>query len=120
VPDGDLFKAIREGKVSVVTDQIERFIESGLLLRSGKTLAADIIVTATGFNLNVMGDIAFSVDGEPLVFADTVTYHGTDAAAFPAIDLANEIFRYASMLQSGDDTDEADLSSIARAGEASG
>ena len=57
VPDGDLFKGIRAGKASVVTDEIDRFTETGILLKSGKDLEADIIVTATGFNLNVLGDI---------------------------------------------------------------
>ena len=76
VPDGDLFTGIASGKASVVTDQIETFTEKGVLLQSGEELTADIIVTATGFELNVLGDIAFTVDGEPLVFSDTVTYHG--------------------------------------------
>lgn len=76
VPDADLFKGIAGGKASVVTDQIERFVENGIQLRSGQVLEADIIVTATGFNLNVLGDIAFTIDGKPLVFADSVTYRG--------------------------------------------
>ena len=76
VPDGDLFQGIRTGKASVVTDEIERFTETGILLKSGKQLDADIIVTATGFNLNVLGDIDFAIDGKPLDFADTVTYRG--------------------------------------------
>ena len=76
VPDADLFKALNSGKASVVTDEIERFTPDGVLLKSGATLKADIIVTATGFNLNAMGDIDFVVDGEPLVFSDTVTYRG--------------------------------------------
>lgn len=76
VPDGDLFKAIASGKASVVTDEIERFTATGIRLKSGETLEADIVVTATGFNLNVLGDIAFSIDGEPLDFAETVTYRG--------------------------------------------
>src|SRR5262249_22984544 len=62
VPDGDMFRAIAEGKASVVTNEIERFTEDGILLRSGDTLEADIIVTATGFNLCMMGDIAFTID----------------------------------------------------------
>ena len=53
-----------------------RFTESGILLKSGKLLEADIIVTATGFNLSVLGDIDFIIDGKPLVFSDTVTYRG--------------------------------------------
>jgi cation diffusion facilitator CzcD-associated flavoprotein CzcO len=76
IPDGDLFAGIRAGKASVVTDEIERFTDTGLLLRSGRQLDADIIVTATGFDLNVLGDIEFTIDGKPLVFSDTVTYRG--------------------------------------------
>jgi cation diffusion facilitator CzcD-associated flavoprotein CzcO len=76
VPDADLFQGIKSGKASVVTDEIDRFTEQGILLKSGKVLDADIIITATGFNLNVLGDIAFSIDGKPLEFAQTVTYRG--------------------------------------------
>jgi cation diffusion facilitator CzcD-associated flavoprotein CzcO len=76
VPDADLFLAIKSGKASVVTDEIDRFTGEGILLKSGETLKADIIVTATGFNLNVLGDIAFEIDGKPLDFAETVTYCG--------------------------------------------
>jgi cation diffusion facilitator CzcD-associated flavoprotein CzcO len=76
IPDGDLFQGIKSGKASVVTDEIDRFTEKGILLKSGKELEADIIVTATGFNLSANGDIAFEVDGKPLDFADTVTYRG--------------------------------------------
>jgi cation diffusion facilitator CzcD-associated flavoprotein CzcO len=76
VPDADLFQAIKDGKASVVTDEIDRFVEKGILLKSGEVLEADIIVTATGFNLCVLGDIAFEVDGKPLDFGDTITYRG--------------------------------------------
>jgi cation diffusion facilitator CzcD-associated flavoprotein CzcO len=76
VPDGDLFRAIAAGKAVVVTDEIDRFTTNGILLKSGKELQADIIVTATGFNMNVLGDIDFVIDGKPLVFSDTVTYRG--------------------------------------------
>jgi cation diffusion facilitator CzcD-associated flavoprotein CzcO len=76
IPDGDFLQAIRSGKASVVTDEIETFTEAGILLKSGKFLAADIVVTATGFHLNVLGDIDFAIDGKPLVFSDTVTYRG--------------------------------------------
>jgi cation diffusion facilitator CzcD-associated flavoprotein CzcO len=76
IPDGDLFQSIRSGKASVVTDHIDRFTENGILLKSGKTLDADIVVTATGFNLNVLGDIAFEIDGKPLDFSQSVTYRG--------------------------------------------
>jgi cation diffusion facilitator CzcD-associated flavoprotein CzcO len=76
IPDGDFLQAIAAGTASVVTDEIESFTEAGILLKSGKALEADIIITATGFHLNVLGDIAFTLDGEPLVFSDTVTYRG--------------------------------------------
>jgi cation diffusion facilitator CzcD-associated flavoprotein CzcO len=76
IPDGDLFQGIKSGKASVVTDEIDRFTEKGILLKSGKELEADIIITATGFNLSANGDIEFAVDGKPLDFADTVTYRG--------------------------------------------
>jgi cation diffusion facilitator CzcD-associated flavoprotein CzcO len=76
VPDGDLFQGIASGKASVVTDKIERFTEKGILLQSGNELEAEIIVTATGFNLCVLGDIAFTVDGAPVDFSKTVNYRG--------------------------------------------
>ncbi|MDA0977436.1 MAG: NAD(P)/FAD-dependent oxidoreductase [Proteobacteria bacterium] len=76
VPDGDIFKGIAAGKATMVTDHIDRFTEKGVLLKSGQELEADIIVTATGFNLCVLGDIAFSVDGQSVDFSDTVTYRG--------------------------------------------
>jgi cation diffusion facilitator CzcD-associated flavoprotein CzcO len=76
IPDGDLFQGVASGKASVVTDEIECFTATGIKLKSGETLEADIIVTATGFNLNVLGDIQFVIDGKPLDFAETVTYRG--------------------------------------------
>lgn len=76
VPDGDIFQGIRSGKASMETDEIEHFTEKGILLKSGKELPADIVITATGFNLSVLGGIHFSIDGKPIDFADTVTYRG--------------------------------------------
>ena len=76
MPDADLFHAIKSGKASVVTDEIECFTKGGILLKSGTALEADIIVTATGFNLSILGDIAFAIDGKPLDFANAVTYRG--------------------------------------------
>ena len=76
VPEGDLFQGIASGKASMVTDEIECFTEKGILLKSGKELTADIIVTATGFNLSVLGDIAFTVDNKPVDFSKSVTYRG--------------------------------------------
>jgi cation diffusion facilitator CzcD-associated flavoprotein CzcO len=83
IPDADLFKGIAGGKASVVTDEIERFNERGILLKSGRQLDADIIVAATGFNISVLGDIDFVVDGKPLAFADTVTYRGMMFTGLP-------------------------------------
>lgn len=76
VPNGDLFEALKSGKASVATDTIDTFVEDGIRLGSGEVLPADIVVTATGFNLNVLGDIAFSIDGQPLDLSRSVTYRG--------------------------------------------
>jgi monooxygenase len=83
LPEGDLFAAISEGKASVVTDTIEAFTADGIRLSSGETLGADLIVTATGFHLSVLGDIPFSVDGEPVDWASRVTYHGVMFTGVP-------------------------------------
>jgi cation diffusion facilitator CzcD-associated flavoprotein CzcO len=76
VPDGDIFKGIASGKASMVTDQIDTFTEHGIKTQSGTQIEADIVVTATGFDLCVLGDIVFSVDDKVIDFADTVTYRG--------------------------------------------
>lgn len=76
IPDGDLFQGIASGAASVVTDEIERFTKTGLKLKSGRHLDADVIITATGFNLSVLGGIPFEVDGTPVDFSQTVTYRG--------------------------------------------
>ena len=83
VPDGDLFKAMRAGKASVATDQIESFTETGIQLASGKHLDADIIVTATGFNMSALGDIDFVIDGERLNFADCWGHRGIMFTGIP-------------------------------------
>ena len=83
VPDADLFKSIREGKASVVTDQIEAFTEGGIRLQSGQVLDADVVISATGFNLSVLGDIHFAIDGEPLDFARTVGWRGAMFSGVP-------------------------------------
>ena len=76
IPDGDFFEPFRSGKASVVTDTIDRFVENGVRLKSGQVIDADIIVSATGFSLCVLGDIRFTIDGELLDLSRTVTYHG--------------------------------------------
>jgi monooxygenase len=76
VPDGDLFKVIRQGKASVVTDQIETFTKTGIKLKSGLELAADMIVTATGLNLQMLGGMTIEVDGKPFAMTQTMNYKG--------------------------------------------
>ena len=76
VPNGDFFKAMREGKASVVTDHIASFTETGIQLASGEHLDADIIVTATGLELVTLGEMDFYVDGNQVDFAKTWTYKG--------------------------------------------
>lgn len=74
VPGGDMFKAIREGKASVETGQIDRFTEHGVLLKSGKELPADIIITATGLRLQLFGDMKVSINNVPCSVADQMMY----------------------------------------------
>jgi cation diffusion facilitator CzcD-associated flavoprotein CzcO len=76
VPDGDLFTTIRQGKASVVTDQIERFTEGGIELKSGRKIEADIIVSATGLNIQLLGGIQLNVDGEPVKLNEKLAYKG--------------------------------------------
>jgi cation diffusion facilitator CzcD-associated flavoprotein CzcO len=76
VPNGDLFEAIKSGKASIVTDYIDTFTEKGILLQSGRELAADIIITATGLNLVMLGGAEIVVDGQPVEFPQTFTYKG--------------------------------------------
>jgi monooxygenase len=76
VPDGDLFREIREKRASVVTNQIDTFTEKGIRLKDGSELEADIIVTATGLNLQVLGGIEVSVDGRAVDFSRALNYKG--------------------------------------------
>jgi cation diffusion facilitator CzcD-associated flavoprotein CzcO len=76
VPDGDFFQSICSGQVSMVTDEIDTFTETGIRTKSGEQLDADVIITATGFNLKVLGGIDFRIDGRPLDLAESVTYRG--------------------------------------------
>ena len=88
VPNGDLFKAISAGTASVVTDRIERFTVSGLLLTSGRQLEADIIVTATGLELLFLGGIALTVDGHAIDPATRLTYKGMMIEGVPNLAVA--------------------------------
>ncbi len=76
VPDGDLFRTLRKGDASIATDTIETFTEDGIRLRSGEQLDADVIVTATGLNMLMIGGVDMSVDGEPVDISSRMAYKG--------------------------------------------
>jgi cation diffusion facilitator CzcD-associated flavoprotein CzcO len=83
VPDGDLFEAIRSGKVSIVTDRIDTFTEHGIRLASGEYLPADVVVTATGLNVLALGGMALTVDGAAVDLGRTVAYKGMMLSGVP-------------------------------------
>jgi monooxygenase len=85
VPDDDLFKALREGRASVATDQIETFTPQGIALHSGQVLPADVIVTATGLQLNVLGDVLLSLDGVAVDPATLLVYKGMMFSGLPIL-----------------------------------
>jgi cation diffusion facilitator CzcD-associated flavoprotein CzcO len=76
VPNGDLFESIKSGKASVVTDHIDTFTKTGIKLKSGSEIEADVVVTATGLNLSLLGDMQFVVDGKPIEASQTLNYRG--------------------------------------------
>jgi monooxygenase len=83
VPDGDIFEAIRNGKVAIATGTIERFTETGLRLSNGEDIPADIIVTATGLNMKLAGGIALSVGGQPVSLPECMIYKGMMLSGVP-------------------------------------
>lgn len=83
VPDGDLFKILREGQASVATDQIETFTETGIQLKSGQHLDADIIVSATGLNIQILGGIQATMDGQPIDTSQHMLYRGIMVSDIP-------------------------------------
>ncbi|WP_308294881.1 NAD(P)/FAD-dependent oxidoreductase [Streptomyces sp. JJ66] len=83
VPDGDLFRALRAGTAEIVTDHIDTFTETGLALRSGAALEADVIVTATGLNVRLLGGLTLTVDGQVVDPAHTVAYKGMMLSGVP-------------------------------------
>jgi cation diffusion facilitator CzcD-associated flavoprotein CzcO len=83
VPGGDLFKELRSGRASVVTDRIETFTETGIRLASGQELPADIVVSATGLSVQMLGGARLVVDGEPVVTRDLLVYKGTLFSGLP-------------------------------------
>src|SRR5262249_24582423 len=88
VPDGDLFKAIRSGRVSVVTDRIQTFTESGLALESGEQLPAEVVVTATGLELQLMSNLEIVVDGTTVDASRSLSYRGMMFSGIPNLALA--------------------------------
>jgi cation diffusion facilitator CzcD-associated flavoprotein CzcO len=83
VPDGDLFEAVKAGRADVVTDHIETFTEAGIALKSGKKLDADLVVTATGLELLLLGDVKLTVDGEAIDVGKTLNYRGAMLSNVP-------------------------------------
>ena len=83
VPDGDLFKALREGRASVATDQIEKFTASGIQLKSGQHLDADIVVSATGLEIQILGGVKGSIDGKPMDTSKHMLYQGVMVSDVP-------------------------------------
>jgi cation diffusion facilitator CzcD-associated flavoprotein CzcO len=88
VPDGDLFDAVKAGRASVVTDRIDTFVPEGIRLASGETLPADVVVTATGLNLSVLGGVELTVDGERVDLAMTLAYKGMMFSGVPNLALS--------------------------------
>jgi cation diffusion facilitator CzcD-associated flavoprotein CzcO len=88
VPDGDLFRSIRQGKASVVTDEIERFTESGIRLKSGTELPADLLVLATGLKVRLLGGANITVDGKPVDPNQSMIYKGMMVSDVPNLALA--------------------------------
>jgi cation diffusion facilitator CzcD-associated flavoprotein CzcO len=83
VPDGDLFRTLREGKASIATDRVATFTETGIELESGEHLDADVIITATGLNLLAMGGMTLTLDGEAVDVPETVSYKGMMLSGVP-------------------------------------
>jgi len=99
IPDGDLFAALREGTASIVTDTIETFTARGIKVSSGEEIPADVVVSATGFNLSLFSDIAFAVDGEPVDFTKHVTWRGIMISGVPNMAYFFGYFRHSWTLR---------------------
>jgi monooxygenase len=99
VPDGDFFAALGEGKADIVTDTIDTFTEKGIRVSSGEEIEADVVVTATGFDLSVLGDVAFTVDSEPVDFSERVTWRGIMISGVPNMAYVFGYFRHSWTLR---------------------
>jgi monooxygenase len=82
-PDGDFFKVIKEGQASVITDNIDRFKKDGIILKSGETIEADIIITATGLNILALGGVKISIDSITFDVSKSFTYKGVMLSDLP-------------------------------------
>ena len=100
VPDADLFECFNEGRASVITGHIDRFVENGILMKNGELVESDLVVAATGFNMSIMGDINFSKDGNPIDFHETITYRGTMFTDIPNLAWVFGYFRASWTLRS--------------------
>ena len=85
LPDGDLFKVLKAGRANVVTDEVAHFTPDGVVLQSGQQLQADIVVVATGLQLNVLGDVAFTVDGVAFEPGQAFSYKGCMLSGLPNV-----------------------------------
>ena len=83
IPDGDLFTAMSSGNVTIATGEIERFVPEGIKLKNGETIPADVVVTATGLNMRLLGGIELKVDGEPIQASDHIIYKGMMLSGVP-------------------------------------
>jgi monooxygenase len=99
VPDGDFFEPMREGRLSMVTDTIDTFTETGVQVSSGEVIEADIVVSATGFNLAPFGNVPFVVDGELVDFSQRVTWRGIMISGVPNMAYAFGYFRHSWTLR---------------------
>ncbi|MEU8663927.1 flavin-containing monooxygenase, partial [Actinoplanes philippinensis] len=82
-PDGDLYRAVRSGRASVATGHIDRFVPEGVRLVNGDVIEADIVVTATGLRIKLLGGVTLSIDGEPVDVSKSCTYHGALLSGIP-------------------------------------
>lgn len=98
-PDGEFFAALREGKVSIATDTIAEFTRDGVKLASSGVIPTDAVITATGFDLAVMGDIPFTIDGEPVDFTERVTWRGLMISGIPNMAFTFGYFRHSWTLR---------------------
>lgn len=101
IPEGDLFVAIRDGLVDVVTDGVERFSKDGIVLTSGRVLKADVVVAATGLNLRMFGSIKIDVDGQGIDPASTFTHRGVMFTGLPNLVNVFGYFRTSWTMRAG-------------------